>query len=125
MVLQAVKLRLGHLHRLADEVESLLLPVLFAFDIKVIDPPAVPSYVRAQVKRSQDDLKQEEVPDLGFLVAPFYVYLTFDNVLDDALLLVPDLFFGLLVFPFLLGFPEQSLLLGNLCCLDAVFGHCG
>lgn len=125
VVLQAVKLRLGHLHRLAYEVEPLLLPILSASDVKVIDPPAVPSYVRAQVKRSEDDLEQEEVTDLGFLVAPLYVYLTFYNVLYDALLLVTDFFFGLLVFPFLFGFFEQSLLLGNLCCLDAVFGYCG
>lgn len=77
------------------------------------------------MKRSEDDLEQEEVTYLGFLVAPLYVYLTFYNILYDALLLVTDFFFGLLVFPFLFGFLEQSLLLGNLCCLDAVFGYCG
>lgn len=104
MVLQAVKLRLGHLHRLPDNVKSLFLPVLFAFDVKVIDPPTIPGYIRAQVNRGEDDLKQEEVPNLGFLVAPLYVYFTFYNVLYDVLLLITDFFFGLLVFPFFFGF---------------------
>lgn len=45
VVLQAVKLRLGHLHRLTDDVKSLFLPIFFAFDVKVIDPPAIPGYV--------------------------------------------------------------------------------
>lgn len=77
------------------------------------------------MNRGEDDLKQEEVPNLRFLVAPLYVYFTFYNVLYDVLLLVTDFFFGLLVFPFFFGFFEQSLLLGDFCCLDAVLGYCG
>lgn len=125
MVLQAVELRLGHLHGLAYDVKPLLLPVLLAFDVKVIDPPAIPGYVGAQVDRGEEDLEQEEVPNLRFLVAPLYVYLTFYNTLYDVLLLITDFFFGLLVFPLFFGFFEQSLLLGDLCGLDAVLGHCG
>lgn len=70
-------------------------------------------------------MKQEKVTYLGFLTAPLYIYFTFYNVLYDVFLLVTNFLFGLFVSALLFGFPEQSLLLGNLHGLDAVLGHRG
>lgn len=70
-------------------------------------------------------MKQEEITDLGFLVASLYIYFTFYNVLYNVLLLITNFLFGLFVSALLFGFSEQPLLLGNLHGLDAVLGHCG
>lgn len=53
--------------------------------------------------REQDDLKQQDVRDIGLLVATFDVDLVLDNVSDDLLFFFTDLFFGTPILAFLFG----------------------
>lgn len=109
--------------RSPDEVELLLLSVLLPADGEAVDPGDVPGQVVAQVVGEEHDLTQEDVGQVGLLVAPFDVDLVFDDVPDHVLLLLADLLFGAPVFALLLGPVEEALLPGDFGGLDPVLGH--
>lgn len=73
--------------------------------------------------REQNDFTEQDVRYIGFLIATFDVYLVLDDVSDDLLLLLADLLFGSPVLALLFGSVQQSLLLGQLRSLDAIFGN--
>lgn len=103
MLVQAVELSLRHLHVLADDVKLLLFSVLLSADVEAADPGAVPRHVDAQIVREEDDFTEEDVGDVGLLIASFDVYLVLDDVPDDLLLLLADLLFGAPVLALLFG----------------------
>lgn len=53
--------------------------------------------------REQDDLKQQDVTDVGLLVATFDVDLVLDDVSDDLFFFFTDLLFGTPVLAFFFG----------------------
>lgn len=122
-VVQTVELSLRHLHVLADDVKSLLVPVLLPTNGEAVKPRAVPRRVAEQMVREQDDFTEQNVRYIGLLIAAFDVDLVLDDVSDDLLLLLTDLLFGSPVLALLFGSVQQTLLLGQLGSLDAIFGN--
>lgn len=107
---------------LADDVELLNMPILFPADVEAVDPGAVPHCVSTGIVGEENHPAQEDIEDVGLLVAAFDVNLVFNDVTDDLLLLLPELLLGALVST-LLRLVEQPLLLGQLSGLEAVLGH--
>lgn len=105
-----------------DNVELLLIPVLLPADGEAVNPGDVPGHVVGQVVGKEHDLTQQDVRQVGFLVAPFNVDLVFDDVTDHLLLLLPDLLFGAAVLALLFGAVQEALLLGDLGGLDPILG---
>lgn len=89
----------------------------------MVNPGDVPGHVVGQVVGKQHDLTQQDVRQVGLLVASFDVNFVFYYVTDHLLLLLPDLLFGPAVFALLLGAVEEALLLGDLGGLDPVLGY--
>lgn len=108
-----------------DDVELLLVSVLLPAYGEAVNPGDVPGHVVGQVVREEHDLTQQDVGQVGLLVAPLDVDLGLDDVADHLLLLLPHLLLGAPVLALLFGAVEQALLLGDLHGLDAVFrdGH--